>query len=117
MRVNDAAPGAVELPGLPPLRLDPNHPDVSRPVAVAALLADPVRAGIMTLLRDGPRCVCELAAALEERQNNVSNHLARLRDAGLVRASRAVGDARRVYYERDEAACAAAARDLGTLLR
>ena len=40
------------------------------------------------MLRDGPVCVCEMAAALGERQNNVSNHLARLREAGLVRASR-----------------------------
>jgi DNA-binding transcriptional ArsR family regulator len=53
------------------------------------------------MLRDGPHCVCELAAALDERQNNVSNHLARLRDAGLVRVSRAPGDGRRAYYERD----------------
>ena len=60
------------------------------------------------MLRDGPVCVCEMAAALGERQNNVSNHLARLREAGLVRASRHGGDTRRVYYERDEAACAVA---------
>jgi DNA-binding transcriptional ArsR family regulator len=56
-----------------------------------------------------------MAAALGERQNNVSNHLARLRDAGLVRASRHGADARWVYYERDEAAireAAAALRDV-----
>lgn len=106
-----------DLPVLPPLRLEPIHPDVSARVAIAALLADPVRAGIMDLLRDGPRCVCELAAALEERQNNISNHLARLRHAGLVQATRPMGDARRAYYERDEAACAAALSDLATLLR
>ena len=108
----------TELPVLPPLRLEPVHPDVSTPVTIAALLADPVRAGIMALLRDGPRCVCELAAALEERQNNISNHLARLRHAGcLVQATRPMGDARRAYYERDEGACAAALSDLATLLR
>jgi ArsR family transcriptional regulator len=107
----------TDLPVPPPLRLEPNRPDVSRPVAIAALLADPVRAGILALLRDGPICVCELAAALEERQNNISNHLARLRDAGLVRATRPIGDARRAYYERDEAACAAAMSALETLLR
>jgi DNA-binding transcriptional ArsR family regulator len=101
----------------PPLRLEPRHPDISRQVLVAALLADPVRAGIMALLRAGPVCVCELAAALEERQNNISNHLARLRDAGLVRAMPPVGDARRSYYERDDVACANAARDLESLLR
>jgi len=107
----------TDLPVVPPLRLEPNRPDVSRPVAIAALLADPVRAAILALLRDGPICVCELAAALEERQNNISNHLARLRDAGLVRATRPTGDARRSYYERDEEACAAAARELGLLLQ
>ena len=57
------------------------------------------------MLRDGPVCVCELAAALDVRQNNVSNHLTRLRDAGLVRASRVGSDTRRMYYERDDEAC------------
>jgi ArsR family transcriptional regulator len=84
---------------------------------VAALLADPTRAGIVAMLRDGPHCVCEMAAALGERQNNVSNHLARLREAGLVRASRHRVDARWVYYERDEAACTKAAEALAELLR
>ena len=58
-----------------------------------------------------------MAAALDERQNNVSNHLARLRGAGLVRASRHRVDARWVYYERDEQACAAALDRLAKLLR
>jgi DNA-binding transcriptional ArsR family regulator len=58
-----------------------------------------------------------MAAALGERQNNVSNHLARLREAGLVRASRHGADARWVYYERDEAAIAAAADALRAVLR
>jgi DNA-binding transcriptional ArsR family regulator len=92
-------------------------PDVTAPAGVAALLADPTRAGILVLLRDGPHCVCEMAAALGERQNNVSNHLARLREAGLVRASRHRADARWVYYERDEKACRAAARFVDELLR
>ncbi len=85
-------------------------------MAAAALLGDSSRAGILRILRDGPHCVCEMAAALGERQNNVSNHLARLREAGLVRASRHAADARWVYYERDEAACAAAAAAIGDVL-
>ncbi len=60
------------------------------------------------MLRDGPHCVCEIAARSGARENNVSNHLAKLRDAGLVRASRHGGDARFLYYERDEDAIAAA---------
>ena len=69
------------------------------------------------MLADGPTCVCEMAQALGERDNNVSNHLARLRDAGLVRASRHEANARFLYYERDEAAVAAARAALADVLR
>ena len=106
----------IELPVLQELRMELRPPDVRDGVATAALIADPTRAGILAMLRDGPHCVCELAAAHGERQNNVSNHLARLRDAGLVRVSATLVDARRVYYERDEAACAAAAAALAEIL-
>lgn len=106
----------TELPVLDDLRMNLLAPDVTDATAVAALLADPIRASIVRLLRDGPVCVCEMAAALGARENNVSNHLARLRDAGLVRPVRAGGDTRRVYYERDEAACAAAARAIREVL-
>jgi ArsR family transcriptional regulator len=102
----------TELPVLPPPRLDLPAPDVSDGVAVAAVLADRCRAGILRLLADGPHCVCEMASALGERQNNVSNHLARLREAGLVRPMPHGGDGRTVYYERDEAACATALASL-----
>lgn len=105
-----------ELPVIPSARTDLPAPDVADAVAVAALLGDRTRAGILAILARGPHCVCEMAAALGERENNVSNHLARLRSAGLIRASRHGADARWVYYERDEAACAAALRHLGTLL-
>jgi len=91
-------------------------PDTEAAVGVAALIAEPVRAGILAILRDGPHCVCEMAAALDVKQNNLSNHLARLRDAGLVRASRHEIDARWKYYERDEVAIAAAAEALGRVL-
>jgi ArsR family transcriptional regulator, arsenate/arsenite/antimonite-responsive transcriptional repressor len=107
----------TELPVLPAPRLDLPAPDVADAAAAAALLADPVRAGIMRLLADGPHCVCELAAALRARENNVSNHLARLRDAGLVRASRHEANARFLYYERDEAAIARARAALVEVLR
>ena len=108
--------GRTELPMLPELRLDLSAPDVADSSAAAALLGDPVRAGILALLASGPHCVCEMAAAMGERQNNVSNHLAKLRRAGLVRASRHMVDARWVYYERDEGACAIALTSLQRLL-
>lgn len=106
----------IELSVLQDLRMDLRPPDVRDGAATAALIADPTRAGILAMLRGGPHCVCELAEALGERQNNVSNHLARLRDAGLVRVSRAPADGRRAYYERDDAACAAAIVTLREIL-
>jgi ArsR family transcriptional regulator len=109
-------PTSVELPVLPGPRLDLARPDVADAASVAALIGDPVRASILAILRHGPHCVCEMAAALDVKQNNLSNHLARLRDAGLVRASRHKVDARWVYYERDEEAVAVATEALGRIL-
>jgi ArsR family transcriptional regulator len=105
-----------DLPVLPELRFDLPRPDVTDAARIGALVGDPVRAGILTILRAGPHCVCEMAAALGERQNNVSNHLAKLREAGLVEASRHKVDARWVYYERDEGAIADAAAVLREVL-
>ena len=109
-----ASDGSASAPPCP--RLDLPAPDTTDAVAVAALIAEPVRAGILAILRDGPHCVCEMAAALDVKQNNLSNHLARLRAAGLVRASRHKVDARWVYYERDDEAATAATEALGQVL-
>jgi ArsR family transcriptional regulator len=98
-------------------RLDLAAPDVADATAAAALLADRTRAAILRMLAEGPHCVCELSAALHERDNNVSNHLAKLRDAGLVHAVRHEANARFLYYERDEAAVAAARTALEDVLR
>lgn len=107
----------TELPVVGQPRLDLPAPDVADAVTAGALLADRTRAGILRMLGDGPHCVCEMAAALGERENNVSNHLAKLRDAGLVRASRHEANARFLYYERDEEAVARARAALAEVLR
>ncbi|MBP1776459.1 MAG: ArsR family transcriptional regulator [candidate division NC10 bacterium] len=56
----------------------------------------PVRLQILeVLLRDGEACVCHLEAHLGQRQAAISQHLARLRQAGLVTDRR---DGWNVYY-------------------
>jgi ArsR family transcriptional regulator len=97
-------------------RTDLVAPEVTDAIAIASLLADRTRAGILAMLRDGPVCVCELAATLGERENNVSNHLAKLRDAGLVRRTPHEANARFLYYELDEAAMARAREALARVL-
>jgi ArsR family transcriptional regulator len=51
-------------------------------------LADPVRLRILALLRIREACVCELAELLPITQPAVSQHLRKLRQAGLVRERR-----------------------------
>jgi ArsR family transcriptional regulator len=59
-------------------------------------IADPKRLLIITELRDGPMTVGELAESLELSQSNTSQHLAVLRERGVVIANK---EAQNVYYE------------------
>lgn len=51
-------------------------------------LAHPVRLEILEALREQPACVCELVALTNKRQPYISQQLALLRKAGLVKAER-----------------------------
>lgn len=108
---------SIPLPVVCEPRFDLAAPDVTEAVAIATLLGDRTRAAILRMLADGPVCVCEIAAALDVGENNVSNHLKKLRDARLVRASRHEANARFLYYERDEKVVAAARAALEAVLR
>ncbi|MFD3469936.1 ArsR/SmtB family transcription factor [Streptomyces sp. NPDC058682] len=59
-------------------------------------LADPIRCRILLALRDAPAHPSDLADALGISRTRLSNHLACLRDCGLVTAVR---DGRRTRYE------------------
>ena len=57
-------------------------------VTIAQALADPIRLAILERLMEGPAAVSELVLLSGEAQSKVSNHLAVLRDRGLVKAKR-----------------------------
>ncbi len=57
--------------------------------------ADTSRLAILESLREGPLAVSEIVQATDLTQSNVSNHLACLRDCGLVTAEQ---DGRFVHY-------------------
>jgi ArsR family transcriptional regulator, cadmium/lead-responsive transcriptional repressor len=59
-------------------------------------LSDPTRLSILLELLDGERRVTDLVAAVGSSQSNVSNHLACLRECGLV-VDRP-GERRQVFY-------------------
>lgn len=59
-------------------------------------LADPIRCQLLMALHDGPAHPAELAESIGVSRSRLSNHLACLRDCGLVVA---VPVGRRVRYE------------------
>lgn len=84
-----------------PARPKATHPDVpteeqlSAAVTAFALLADPTRVRILWSLRDSPLDVTTLAGVAGCKPTVASQHLAKLRLAGLVERSR---DGRRILY-------------------
>ena len=63
------------------LRTDP---DVDRAIALFHALSDATRLGILDMLKEGERCVCELQDELDAAQSRLSFHLRVLKEAGLV---------------------------------
>lgn len=81
------------------MRTAPAHPvapDAVQPIFRA--LADPRRRSILEALTEGEAAVKELTARFDVSQPAVSQHLAALRQAGLVHSRRS---GRSVFYEVD----------------
>ena len=74
----------------PPVRprIDPRRSD--RLAAVAKALGDPIRLQLVDVLRRhaGKVCVCELVPLFDMSQPTLSEHLKKLRDAGIVGVER-----------------------------
>ncbi|MEX2535614.1 MAG: metalloregulator ArsR/SmtB family transcription factor [Trueperaceae bacterium] len=62
-------------------------------------LADPTRLSILDAIRHGSMCVSDVVAATGHSQSNVSNHLACLKDCGLVSSERR---GRNIHYRTSE---------------
>ena len=67
-------------------------------VKIAKALSDDNRLRILTSLRDGEKCACELLTDLRISQPTLSHHMKILCDAGLVTCRR---DCRWAYYSTD----------------
>ncbi len=63
-------------------------PDLARAARLFHALSDETRLGILAMLGDGERCVCELQDALDVAQSRLSFHLRVLREAGLIDCER-----------------------------
>ena len=47
-------------------------------------IAHPLRIAVIDFLKDGPRCVCDIAQAVGSERSNVSRHLSVMVGAGLL---------------------------------
>lgn len=68
-------------------------------VQIIKALGDENRLRILSILRFGALCVCEIEEILEVSQSNVSRHLNKLMNAKLVTYYK---DAKYVYYQLNE---------------
>ncbi len=62
-------------------------------------LSDETRLRILSLMKDGEICVCDIAATLKMTQPNISFHLSMLKEAGLIKDRK---NGRWVHYSLDE---------------
>lgn len=67
-------------------------------VAAAKAFADPTRVRVLSALRSGELCVCELCDVLQVPQSTLSTHLQVIRDAGLVQTRK---EGKWIYYAMD----------------
>lgn len=58
--------------------------DIARAARLFHALSDETRLGILDMLGEGERCVCDLQADLDAAQSRLSFHLKVLKEAGLV---------------------------------
>ncbi|HEX5120005.1 MAG TPA: metalloregulator ArsR/SmtB family transcription factor [Pseudonocardiaceae bacterium] len=86
------------------------------PPPFVRLVGDPLRWRLLHELARSDLRVRELVEAVDQPQNVVSYHLAKLRDAQLVRARRSSFSGRDTYYHLDLTHCAQEWADVGAAL-
>ena len=89
-------------------------PDLAESTALFQLFSDPTRVRLTALLERQELTVAEMVEITELSQSRVSSHLARLRDAGVLRDRRSGASS---FYGLNEQSMPEEARDLWQLLR
>lgn len=89
-------------------------PNLSTTTDLLQLLGEPTRLRLLSLLADSELTVADLTTITELGQSRVSQHLGKLRDAGMI-LDRKVGPA--TYYSLNERSMPAGARRAWTLVR
>jgi len=67
-----------------------------RQAQIAKAIAHPLRIAIIDFLRDGERCVCDIAEHIGSERSNVSRHLSVMVAAGVLKSRK---EGLKVIYE------------------
>jgi len=74
--------------------------DIKKTADFLKVIAEGNRIRILCMLKDGPKCVCEIWPALNLPQNLTSHHLGVLKEFGLVKSNK---QGLKVFYELNDA--------------
>lgn len=66
-----------------------------RQAEIAKAVAHPLRIAVIDFLKDGERCVCDIAERVGSERSNISRHLAVMVHAGVLTCRK---DGLRVFY-------------------
>jgi DNA-binding transcriptional ArsR family regulator len=67
-----------------------------RKAEIIKAVGHPLRVAVVDFLKDGEKCVCEIAEHIGSERSNVSRHLAVMLKAGVLRSRK---DGLMVFYE------------------
>ncbi|MCI0499691.1 MAG: metalloregulator ArsR/SmtB family transcription factor [Planctomycetales bacterium] len=67
----------------------------ARQAAIAKAISHPVRVAVLEFLKDGERCVCDIAEAVGSERSNLSKHLSVMVIAGVLESRK---DGLKVMY-------------------
>ena len=68
----------------------------ARKAGIIKAVAHPLRVAVVDFLKDGEKCVCDIAEHIGSERSNVSRHLAVMLKAGVLRSRK---DGLMVFYE------------------
>ncbi len=74
---------------------DPKTLLYERQAEIAKAVAHPLRIAVIDFLRDGERCVCDIAERVGSERSNISRHLAVMVHAGVLTCRK---DGLKVFY-------------------
>lgn len=83
--IGDPEKAECKVNKLRSLTIELNEAELESESEIFKALADPCRLKILSLLREGELCACEIMVGVDRPQSSTSHHLSILRDAGLIK--------------------------------